>query len=90
MYMSHLLHSLERVAGKLRVESGVNASGGDVPSEAGGHGDTAMLELGLSVEVHGSVVLALGETQWVEVADGGDGAKGIISVVRGGNREVVL
>ena len=63
--------SLEGVRGELAVEGGVDAGGGDVPSEAGSHGDTAVLKLGLAVHGHGGVVLALGKTEGVEEANGG-------------------
>ena len=65
-----LLCGLEGVVGKGRVEGGVNSGGVEVPSEAGGHGDTSVLEFGLTVCVHCGIVLALGKTQGVEVSHG--------------------
>ena len=65
---------LEGVAGELGVEGGVDTGGGDVPAKAGGHGDTAVFELGLTVHGHGLVVLSLGKAEGVEEANGGGDA----------------
>ena len=62
---------LQGVGGELAVEGGVDAGGGDVPSEAGGHGHAPVLELGLTVHGHGGVILALRKAEGVEEADGG-------------------
>eukprot|EP00566_Odontella_aurita_P019556 CAMPEP_0113527068 /NCGR_PEP_ID=MMETSP0015_2-20120614/1093_1 /TAXON_ID=2838 /ORGANISM="Odontella" /LENGTH=298 /DNA_ID=CAMNT_0000425467 /DNA_START=134 /DNA_END=1031 /DNA_ORIENTATION=- /assembly_acc=CAM_ASM_000160 len=69
-----LLGGLDRVVRQGRVEGGVDAAGVEVPSEARGHGDAAVLELGLAVEVHDVVGLAVGQAQGVEEADGGEDA----------------
>lgn len=63
-----LLSSLKRVAGKSTVESRVDTSRSDVPSQAGSHGNTPVLELSLTVMSHDYVRLSLGQTQWIEEA----------------------
>jgi hypothetical protein len=77
---------LKGVGGELAVKGGVDAGGGDVPSEAGGHGNTAVLELGLAVHGHGGIVLALGKTEGVEEANGSGNANDhvVLPPVQGG------
>lgn len=65
-----LLGSLKRIGGEGAVEGGVDSSSGDVPSEAGSHGNTAVLELSLAVEVHNLVGFSRGESEGIEKASG--------------------
>lgn len=65
-----LLGGLKRVGGESAVEGGVDSSSGDVPSEAGSHGNTAVLELSLAVEVHDLVGFSRGESEGIEEAHG--------------------
>jgi len=67
-------HSLKRIVGEGTVEGGVDASGIEVPSEAGGHGHAAVFELGFPVVFHGGIIFALRETKRIEEAGGGDDA----------------
>mmetsp|Transcript_14711 Transcript_14711/g.40680 ORF Transcript_14711/g.40680 Transcript_14711/m.40680 type:complete len:226 (-) Transcript_14711:42-719(-) len=74
-----LLRGLKRVVAEGAVEGWVDAGGIEVPSEAGGHGDASVLELGLAVEAHDLVGLAGGETEGIEVSHWcGDSDDGVI------------
>jgi len=74
-----LIGGLKRVTGKARVESGVHTRSGDVPSKAGGHSNTSVLELGLAVESHDIFRFTLGETQGIKESHrGGDTNNGLI------------
>mmetsp|Transcript_8515 Transcript_8515/g.12754 ORF Transcript_8515/g.12754 Transcript_8515/m.12754 type:complete len:212 (+) Transcript_8515:442-1077(+) len=65
------LHGLEGVRGELGVKGGMYTSGGDVPSEACGHGDTSVLEFGGAVEVHDIIGFTGRESEGVEESNGG-------------------
>lgn len=60
------LHGLERVTGELTVEGRVDTSSSDVPSQAGSHGNTTVLEFRLAVVSHGRVALSLGQTNRIK------------------------
>eukprot|EP00531_Pseudo-nitzschia_arenysensis_P002723 CAMPEP_0116119746 /NCGR_PEP_ID=MMETSP0329-20121206/2809_1 /TAXON_ID=697910 /ORGANISM="Pseudo-nitzschia arenysensis, Strain B593" /LENGTH=290 /DNA_ID=CAMNT_0003613475 /DNA_START=213 /DNA_END=1082 /DNA_ORIENTATION=- len=82
-----LLGGLKRVVRKRRVEGGVDSGGIEVPSEAGSHGNTSVLELGLTVHVHGGIVLALGKAHGVEESHRGGDTNDIL-VLPGGKRSL--
>ena len=82
-----LLGGLERVVGKGRVEGRVDSSGIEVPSEASGHGNTSVLELGFAVHVHCGIILTLGKTHRIEESHrGGDSDDSL--VLPGGKRSL--
>mmetsp|Transcript_2327 Transcript_2327/g.5018 ORF Transcript_2327/g.5018 Transcript_2327/m.5018 type:complete len:206 (+) Transcript_2327:209-826(+) len=74
-----LNHRLKGIVGQGAVECGVDASCVEVPSEAGSHGDTTMLELGFPVVLHCGIRLSLRESEGIEESNwSGDADNGII------------
>jgi hypothetical protein len=67
-----LLSGFKRVVGELAIKGGVDTSGVEVPSQAGSHGDTSVLEFSLAVVAHGLIVLALGKTEGIKESHGGE------------------
>lgn len=88
-----LLGSLKGVGGEGAVEGGVDSSSSDVPSEAGGHGDAAVFELGFAVEVHDLVGFSRGESEGIEEAHGSSDSDDVLvfpCLERGGGADVGL
>jgi hypothetical protein len=61
-----VLGSLKRVAGELTVESRVDTSSCDVPSQASSHGNTTVLEFRFTVMSHDSIGLSSRETHRIK------------------------
>jgi hypothetical protein len=66
-----LNHSLKRVIAQFTVEGRVDSSGVQVPSKAGSHGNTSVLELRLPVIFHLGIRFSGRETKGVEESDRG-------------------
>ena len=58
-----LLSGLKRVVGEITIKGGMDTSCVEVPSQAGSHGDTPVLEFSLTVVADGLIVLVLGKTK---------------------------
>jgi hypothetical protein len=65
-----LNHSLKRIIAQFTVEGGVNSSSIQIPSKAGSHGNTTVLELGLPVIFHGGFRFSSRETKGIKESDG--------------------
>ena len=66
---SHLDCGFERIVRVVAVK-GVGSTGGDVPTQASSHANTAVLEFGLTVICHDLVALAVGQAKRVKEASG--------------------
>mmetsp|Transcript_10293 Transcript_10293/g.28397 ORF Transcript_10293/g.28397 Transcript_10293/m.28397 type:complete len:203 (-) Transcript_10293:52-660(-) len=74
-HKGELLGRFQGIGRQFAIKRRVHTRGGNIPSQAGRHCHTAVLQFGFAVILHNFIRLASGKTQWIKETNGGGNAR---------------